>query len=85
MATLQLKVDWKEHIAKKNRLKTETDQLVDRKKKSHLILRAMTNVPWYNHTLYTAFNIPYVRTSSMKESINITTKWKPIPIHYYNP
>ena len=47
------------------------------------ILRAIANAPCYvtNHTLHTDFNIPYV-TSSMKESINITTTWKPIPIHY---
>jgi len=47
------------------------------------ILRAIANAPWYvtNHTLHTDFNIPYV-TSSMKESINITSNWKPIPIHY---
>jgi len=36
-----------------------------------------------NHTLHTKFTIPYV-TSSMKESINTTSNWKPIPIHYYN-
>jgi hypothetical protein len=47
------------------------------------ILRAIANALWYvtNHTLHTDFNIPYV-TSSVKESINITTNWKPIPIHY---
>jgi hypothetical protein len=47
------------------------------------ILRAIANTPWCvtNHTLHTDFNPPYM-TSSMKESINITTNWKPIPIHY---
>ena len=46
-------------------------------------LTAITNAPRYvtNHTLHTDFNITYV-TSSMKESINITSNWKPIPIHY---
>jgi hypothetical protein len=47
------------------------------------ILRAIANAPQYvtNHTLHTDFNIPYV-TSSMIESINITSNWKPIPVHY---
>jgi hypothetical protein len=45
--------------------------------------RAKANAPWYvtNHTLHTDLHIPYV-TSFVKESINITTNWKPIPIHY---
>jgi len=49
------------------------------------ILSAIANAPWYviNHTLHTDFNIPYVM-SSMKESINITSNWKPIPIHYWS-
>jgi len=49
------------------------------------ILRAIAIAPWYvtNRTLHTDFNIPYV-TSFMKESINITANWKPIPIHYYS-
>ena len=47
------------------------------------ILRAIANAPRYvtSHTLHTDFNIPYV-TSSMKESINVTTTLKPIPIQY---
>jgi hypothetical protein len=47
------------------------------------ILRAIANAPCYvtNHMLHTDFNIPHV-TSSMKESINITSNWKPIPIPY---
>jgi len=49
------------------------------------ILIAIANAPQYitNHTLHTYFNTPCV-TSSMKESINITTNWKPIPIHHYS-
>jgi hypothetical protein len=50
------------------------------------ILRFLANAPRYatNHTVHTDFNIPYVMTSSMKESINTTTHWKPITIHYYS-
>ena len=120
------RLNWKEHIGKKNRLKKKTDQLVHSKIKSHLsienklliykavikpiwnygielwgcasksntviiqrpqskILRTIANAPRHvtNHNLHTDFNIPYV-TSSMKETINITTNRKPIPIHYYS-
>jgi hypothetical protein len=50
------------------------------------ILRAIVNEPRYVtiHPLHTDFNIPYVVTLSTKESINITTTWRPIPIHYYS-
>jgi hypothetical protein len=32
--------------------------------------------------LHTYFNIPYVSEVIHEKSINITTNWKPIPIHY---
>ena len=57
--------------------------IVIMQKSQSKILRAIANTPRYvtNHTLHTDFNIPYV-TSSMQESINITSNWKSIPIHY---
>jgi hypothetical protein len=48
------------------------------------ILIALANAPWCvtNHIYIQASTSLTKETSSMKESINNTSNWKPIPIHY---